>query len=73
MYIYFIFWVIIQHRVMYYVFNSSQLRSLGALSVSSCVITVFSQKKKKKNHTSLLYGTTKFKTNCVFWVKSPLR
>lgn len=48
MYIYFIFWVIIQHRVMYYVFNSSQLRSLGALSVSSCVITVFSQKKKKR-------------------------
>lgn len=51
MYIYFIFWVIIQHRVMYYVFNSSQLRSLGALSVSSCVITVFSQKKKKKRIT----------------------
>lgn len=53
MYIYFIFWVIIQHKVMYYVFNSSQLRSLGALSVSSCVITMFSQKKKKSHFLTL--------------------
>lgn len=68
MHIYFIFWVIIQHRVMYYVLNSLQLRSLGPLSVSSCVITMFSQ-KKKNFHTSLLYCTTKYKINCVFWVQ----
>lgn len=53
---------------MYYMFNLLQPQSLGAFSVSSCITTMFSQ-KKKKIPTFLLYGTTKYKINCVFWVQ----
>ena len=66
MFIYILGYNIAQGYVLH--FNSLQPQSLGALSVSSCIIIMFSQ-KKKKNPTSLLYGTTKYKINCMFWVQ----